>query len=488
MFAAAGILIPIAIHLWNVRQGKILKVGSVALLAEQAIQNTSSIKLHELLLLLLRCLLILLLAVLLAKPQWLPANSAKEKGWVLVPPSAFNKTYTHFKPQVDSLLQAGYALHYFDAGLAETNIGDSLKDQTDTVSGKPALYWQTISQLNSRVDTTVPLYIFTDNKLANFIGDRPAASLNIHWFTYNHNDSAILYPVEAYKTYGDSIRIVTASSKPTGIFTKYNDVGKQDLTKLGYTLKPINGSAALSVNNKVIVSLDTAELRVSIFADSHPNDAMYVKAAVEAVRQFSKRDIKVNMIEKIADIPSAQDWLFWLSEKPLPENFAAQHILKYEAGKDLISQGWLTPAGEFSDEGDHTILSERTQAGQDIENIIWQDGYGNAVLGKDEAKPVVYQFYSRFDPSWNGLPWGSAFPKLILKLLVDENKTATVNDNRMIDENQLQPYLDNTHAGKKKIAETSIDLSNIFWLLAAVIFLTERIVAYRNKKEVANAA
>ncbi|HVX51305.1 MAG TPA: BatA domain-containing protein, partial [Chitinophagaceae bacterium] len=83
MYAAAGIALPVAVHLWNVRRGKVLKVGSVALLLQQTTKNTSSIQLHQLLLLVLRCMLMVLLALLLAKPLWV-GNSRYAAGWVLL--------------------------------------------------------------------------------------------------------------------------------------------------------------------------------------------------------------------------------------------------------------------------------------------------------------------------------------------------------------------------------------------------------------------
>ena len=68
LFAASAILIPIAIHLWNKRQGKTVKVGSLRWLEASASNRWSSIRLSNFWLLVLRCLILILLAVALAQP------------------------------------------------------------------------------------------------------------------------------------------------------------------------------------------------------------------------------------------------------------------------------------------------------------------------------------------------------------------------------------------------------------------------------------
>ena len=57
LFAIGGIVIPLIIHLWNIKKGKTLKVGSISLLGESSRQSAKSLKLIDLLLLFLRCLL-----------------------------------------------------------------------------------------------------------------------------------------------------------------------------------------------------------------------------------------------------------------------------------------------------------------------------------------------------------------------------------------------------------------------------------------------
>src|ERR1700743_1895371 len=115
LFALAALSIPVAIHLWNIRQGKTLKVGSISLITVSSQKNSRSFKLHDLLLLLLRCLLLALLAFILMQPLWQKRiNLAQIKGWILIPKESLKETYQKFKPEIDSLSKAGYEFHYFD--------------------------------------------------------------------------------------------------------------------------------------------------------------------------------------------------------------------------------------------------------------------------------------------------------------------------------------------------------------------------------------
>ena len=117
LFAIAGILIPVIIHLWNIREGKILKVGSISLLQETARHQARSLKLKDLLLLLLRCLLIIILSFLLAEPVWKKQRSStNEKGWVLIEKGGVAEAYQQYKAIIDSLKNAGFQFRYFNGG------------------------------------------------------------------------------------------------------------------------------------------------------------------------------------------------------------------------------------------------------------------------------------------------------------------------------------------------------------------------------------
>jgi hypothetical protein len=248
-------------------------------------------------------------------------------------------------------------------------------------------------------------------------------------------------------------------------------------------VQPTSNGLTLQHNGEASILLDTASINICIYTGSYANDASYVKAAIDAVKQFSKRNIKLSITANTSNISTGLDWLFWLSDNPLPASISAKNIFKYEAGKENNNETWLTD-GAFDINNQSLTVNKYIPVTQKIaERAIWQDGFGNPLLSVEDGKTNVFHFYSRFIPSWNGLPWSSNFPQLILSLLVNDDSALQTQDNRMIDAKQMLPYLVKEKDGAKKIVSPAVDISNFIWLLAAVIFLLERIVAHHNKKE-----
>lgn len=216
LWASAGIIVPVVIHLWNVKEGKTLQVGSTAFLTESAKSHAKSFKLSDLLLLLLRCLLIIVLAMLIAKPFYQKqVDLHKEKGWVLIEKSQVDEAYKKFKPLIDSLIHAGFAFHYFNAGFKEGKFDTVVKSVRDTGMDENISYWNLLKQLDQKIPSTLPVYLFTDNSLRRFTGARPDVSLTLHWYVYASSDTSTTWVQNAYQISTDSIRVISGNSTPT---------------------------------------------------------------------------------------------------------------------------------------------------------------------------------------------------------------------------------------------------------------------------------
>jgi len=81
LWALAGLSIPVGIHLLSRKEGKLIKLGSLRNLQETSTKQFRGIKLNEIVLLSLRCLLIIILCLLLSGLYW---NSSSVKKWVVV--------------------------------------------------------------------------------------------------------------------------------------------------------------------------------------------------------------------------------------------------------------------------------------------------------------------------------------------------------------------------------------------------------------------
>jgi len=430
LFALAGLSIPVIIHLWNQRPGKTLRVGSVILVAENMVSHKKNVRLTELLLLLLRCLLLACIAMALAAPLWRKQENKTAKGWILMSRSKLITAYNHFKPEIDSLLHAGFEFHYFEEGFAKADFQKAIQTQNDTFPVKPFFYRGIIALLNEQADAKLPLYVFTDNYLRNFSGSRTVVSLNLHWFTY------------APDTF-----VVQSAAADTGI------------------------------------------LRVTVYT-AQTNDGHYVKAALDAIQQFSKKNIITRLVNKVAEIPAQQDWLFWLSDEAIPADKKATHTLGYAEGKATQTASYILPAGHSSFDAVELYSSIiENDTATNYSSVNWRDGFGHPLLTMEEKNNTSYYWlYTHIDPAWNELPWSNGFPQMLYELMyTDSNALATPTDKTIIDSSQLMPVTVNEkEAGLKPALFNETKLAGIFWLIAFILFFAERCLSFYHRKIVTN--
>ncbi|MEO6915178.1 MAG: BatA domain-containing protein, partial [Chitinophagaceae bacterium] len=284
MFSAAGIIIPVIIHLWNRKQGKTLKVGSISLLTESYKQQAKNIQLKERLLLLLRSLIVLLLAFLISHPVWnKQRNIEGQKGWILIEKNALKETYARFHPLIDSLIFQKYEFHFFYDGFQKSELSEALKEKTDSLSVNNISYWRLLSSLNQQVPASLPVYLFTTNSITRFTGKRPELAMNLQWYLYTPKDSVSQWLAKAYMMGKDSVRLVSATSGPFGRSFAFKSAPFNEI------ILSQNPGLPVSYPAHKQVTVDTGTLKLTIFTDKYFTDASYVKAALEAIRQYTKR-------------------------------------------------------------------------------------------------------------------------------------------------------------------------------------------------------
>lgn len=476
-FALTAISIPVAIHLWNIRKGKTLKVGSIALITAGSQKRTVSRRLSELLLLLLRCLLLILLAFILAIPLWNRSNnSLKTKGWLLIPGEGAKEAYQKFKPKIDSLIKAGFEFHYFDKGFVKADLNKVLADMTRH-SNSDASYWTLVQQLDGQIAPSLPVYVFTSNGATHFTGEKPQVSLNLRWQTYTSTDSVSRWLGKAWLTNDGDIGVIEGNSNPTGTSYENYFIRSGDQST-NFDVHADNGKLSVSLkNSNEQVPVDTSTWRFAIYTDKNRSDVGYLKAALESVIQFAKHKAIIKQYTDANQIPPHQHWVFWLSAKPANRQPQYDNLFVYENGKFNHINTWIET--ESSDQ--KTALYQSVNA-QNKGFVLWKDGFGNPVLSLEKRSDKhLYHFYSRFDPAWSDLVWSDEFPKMLLKLIAGtEAEPAAKYDKRILSNQQIIPLSTGERPVSVEKVTNHIDLSRYMWLMLALMFFTERWLTHRN--------
>lgn len=424
LLALAAVIIPVLIHLWNVRKGKTLKVGSIALLAESSKQPARSRRITNWPLFLLRCLLLLLLAFLLANPVWESRKKNLSKGWVLVPADHLSIAYQQHGLLIDSLLKTGFELH----DLSPTFDNISLEDTASfkTTRELTASPWMLLKKLDAGLPKNFRVYLFADNQLKHYYGERPTSQLKLYW-----NELAV----------------------------------------------------SNSTSNDALP--DTSSVRITIYAGKNNADAHYIKAALRAIDQYTGRDIIISS----EPTSQPQQLVFWLQEEEPGEDILASltpsgTLFQYAHGASIsifapFNDGFYT----IADNKDKAFY--KYASGPSPGAAIWSLSDGRPLLTAEEKNGrKIIHFKSRFNPQWTDLVWQEDFVRALLPfVLTDASKEKT--DTRQIDPLQVLPRKTNEkaygHAGLSFL-ENKKDLSLILWIVTIIAFIAERLLAHRQLK------
>ncbi|MBB6238121.1 hypothetical protein HDC90_002750 [Pedobacter sp. AK013] len=442
LLALAGLIVPLIIHLWNVKQGKTIKIGSIALLGESSRASSKSFKINDWLLLLLRCLLLALLALLLARPYLKKIISGKSKnGWILADKATFQQVFNSNKKTIDSLLKKGYEIHDFNLGFTPLN----LKDTTDNQAKKTnsLSYNALLSAANHFVPAGTNVYLFADRRLSHFGNELPIINYQLKYIALTETDTISSWIAEyAGKKY-------EAKSNPSN--TAYQTLN----------------------------SGDEAPINIAIHQTSGTADGKYLIAALKAIGNFTKRKIVINPASGKIDIG------FWLSSDAVATNFKSSiapsgALFQYENGKIIAEPSFINLDGR------HIKLSKRTVPINGAKKI-WTDGFGNAILASEKVNNLtIFHFYSRFNPQWNELVWDGVFVKAMMPIVIRAENSADFGfednpaDQRRLSDGQKNAFQSNRAESAIRTTQNEA-LGTLFWIAALLIFVTERILSFRKK-------
>ncbi len=446
LLAFAGLIIPVLIHLWSVKKGKVLKIGSIALLGENATASSKSISITDIILFILRCLVIILIAFVLAEP-YLKKTTANQKnaGWILVDKTQFGKAYQGNRSKIDSLLNLGFELRDFNLGFKQINLDDTAS-KNGNVPAEILTYTSLLNQLNAEIPIGYSAHVFASRKVFNFEGNLPNPKFKLVWNDLSTSDTL--------KTWATTFLSKTYEGKSTPSATSYTGNLSQNL--------PI--------------------IKAVIYA-GNSDDSKYIKAALNAISDFTKRKIEVNNWNSLSS--SQADLLFWLSDQPivLPKHQKGANLLTYQKGKNVTLNSTL----QLSSNPNESIeLYKRIRPDGLKGATIWTDGFGDPILIKEDKEALNhFHFYSRFNPQWTDLVWSEQFVQALIPVVLGaqndvdfgfENHDA---DQRVIAKQQLTSSTYKA-AGVLNISSTQ-DITKWVWAIAFIFLIIERILSLRKK-------
>jgi len=513
LLALLGLLVPLAIHLWNRRPGQEVAVGSLRWLAAGANRRLRNLRLEQVLLLLLRAALLAVLAMAVAGPVWRQVQPGG-RGQVLVSSElAGTSSLAAVRPGIDSLRRRGYALRWLGEGLPKISKAawraDSLGRRPDSAaalsqSATAGWYWERIRQA---ADTFAgqPLYVLTPATLRGAQGTHGTLPANLTWQTLPLTTESTW--LQAATGSHDSLRLLLGRSTERQTTFRTVAVARpaagQNLTGLALPplrydtpasgqpqVQPLPATAADSGRAQPAVPVSPAALRVWVYTTpAYAQDARYLRAALRAASAGLPGPLALTVASTSPDPASAPDWLFWLSAAPVPAAWRGRvgqglHLWQSATGPGVADTTALAAPG-LEEAALVSIWRRAKQPASPAAEPLWTDGLGRPVLTRQvQGQGVVYQFTTRLNPTWSELPDSPALPALLLGVLRPEPTGPALarlgaHDQRRLDPAQLPAPATKVAGPPAPTAFRLLDLRPWLVLAAGVLLALERWLATR---------
>ncbi|MBL3657316.1 BatA domain-containing protein [Fulvivirga sediminis] len=328
LWGVFGVAVPLAIHLWNKQEGRVVKIGSTELINEADSKQIKTVYFNEVLLLIIRTLMICMIVLLMADPLMPVFQSETSKVTYLFEEELLADK--SIKNIADSLNE-NHEVRLFKKCFPQYDQQRSYK------KNHVPDYWQLISNFNHIESDS--LVIFTSARLKGLKGKRVGASpKKSHWMQINKGESiakvAYAYAIDSLNT----------------AYIAHSDTSSLSFRKIQWTNNPPD-YLEVKNNNKLRLSskhtwtnmkqMDPIHIKL-VYDRKFHDDLMFIKSSLSVI----KKEIPLNLSVEIIELPSYEldsitNILFWLSTDDYPENMNRKSIiLRPDAlASQLIDQG-----------------------------------------------------------------------------------------------------------------------------------------------------
>jgi hypothetical protein len=279
LWGLTGLIVPVAVHLLSLKEGRIVYIGSLRHLRESNTAQFSSIRLNEILLLFLRSLLIILLVLFLSGFHFDFGKNTSGK-WVVVDREVFENQAARIL--VDSLQQNGYEVRLFNHGFPPVS------DSTRVESKKNN--WILARELAGK--NLKDAIVITHNFAADYRGVRESKPEQLKWISVEPSERT--FEVEKIAISDDSLwsRVAESTSKMTTFSSRFLLTSGNSFVD-----KPIN---------------------ILLYADAgFENDAKVLLASLRSIDVVVPFTIEVTRKKIDRSKLSPSDWIIWLSREKL---------------------------------------------------------------------------------------------------------------------------------------------------------------------------
>ena len=423
LIGLAGLVVPIAIHLFDRSRGRVVWVGNISLIKQAKKIRVTEIKLTQWLLLLLRLLIVLISVLILASLVRTQTVDTLDKTQVLVSPTWF---FLASEEERRALLERHQddQVNFLMSGFAE--VAENI-DLDSVITAEPG-------------ETTRP------------------HSLDALLLEYENQ------PVEYQKT------IIYATT----------DAKAFALQKLPLRQNYEWRFKSVSDDQQ---STKVSPLKLLVVFDANrQTDLAYIKLALDYLNELTQGFYQPQFVgtDNLTAAPSERpDWIVWLSDSMQPEFIdrwlnQGSFLLKDKGELKTVNQFRLIKPGDrLIEVYQHAIIE--TQTGQELNQNLWVDQTGTPLLIEKFANQL--QWMSRFNPDHTNWVESDLFPFDLANLFA---RAERVSQRGQIAQSEITRQLKSIN---REVPDITIPLHHWLVIVLSILWLLERIVAERRGRD-----
>jgi hypothetical protein len=326
LWALLGLVVPIAIHLWSKKEGKTIKIGSVQLLRTADTKQSSSIKLNELLLLLLRLILISTLVLIMSNVHI--RNKVDNAAITYIVESSLleNKKFKSILDTISTDIPIRLLQHDFPEIDLESN---------HTLDPEIPNYWQLAKEMQSIPSDSI--IVFISSYQSGFKGMRPEITKHIEWIPISVDKAS--QHLLVVNQLDEQLELLLMNSSDQHVsFNKEQFQTENTNIKWNAT----RDSIFYLDDWTAIKNRQTSQ--VLLFYDAeYLSEAKYFEAGFSVISKYLNHTINLVRTNEIDKVTGKEfDIVIWFSEKPIINTNGK--VLLFESNKfanQLIEESTL---------------------------------------------------------------------------------------------------------------------------------------------------